>query len=173
LPLLNDKLSFQLELSANWMSYHEVLGRSAILNEDTVAVSANSFGIPLMLKYDLFRGFITPSLGIGKSFNFVYDSQITGFNKKVPVIDEFGVMVKDNELMVHPVQKGGWFGEAGLSFKMGPGLSLFASLRYTTLKSLIIKKGLENTSYNTLYDKMYYAKEFQTDYYTLLVGLKF
>lgn len=172
-PMLNDKLSFQLEVSANWMDYDEIFDSSQSLNEDTVAISANSFGIPLMIKYDLFRGFITPSLGIGKSFNFVYDSDITGFGKEVEVIDETGVKVKSNELMIHPIQKGGWFGEVGISFKMSPNLSLFANGRYTYLKSLIIEKGLENASYNTLYDKMHYVKEFQTNYFTLLVGLKF
>lgn len=172
-PMLNDKLSFQLELTGNWMNYDEIYDESTSLNEDTVGVSTKSFGIPLMIKYDLFRGFITPSIGIGKSFNFVYDSEITGFNKEVPDPDESGVKVKSNELIVHPVQKGGWFGQAGISFKLSPALSLFADVRYTYLKSLIIEKGLENASYNTLYDKMHYAKEFRSDYYTLLVGLKF
>lgn len=172
-PMLNDKLSFQLEFTGNWMNYDEIYDESTSLNEDTVAVSTKSFGIPLMIKYDLFRGFITPSIGIGKSFNFVYDSEITGFNKEVPDPDELGVNVKSNELIVHPVQKGGWFGQAGISFKLSPGLALFADVRYTYLKSLIIEKGLENASYNTLYDKMHYAKAFRTDYYTLLVGLKF
>lgn len=172
-PMLNDKLSFQVELMGNWMNYDEIFDSSQSLNEDTVAISAKSFGIPLMIKYDLFRGFITPSLGVGKSFNFVYDSDITGFGKKVEVMDEFGEPVKGNEIIVHPVQKGGWFGQAGVSLKLSPGLSLFADVRYTYLKSLIIEKGLENASYNTLYDKMQYVKEYRTDYYTLLVGLKF
>lgn len=173
LPMLNDKLSFQVELMGNWMDYDEIYDINTSINEDTVAVSTKSFGIPLMIKYDLFRGFITPSLGVGKSFNFVYDSEITGFGKDVDVIDEFGDPVKGNELIVHPVQKGGWFGQAGISLKLSPGLSLFADVRYTYLKSLIIEKGLENASYSTLYDKMQYVKEFRADYYTLLVGLKF
>lgn len=172
-PMLNDKLSFQVELMGNWMNYDEIFDSSQSLNEDTVAISAKSFGIPLMIKYDLFRSFITPSIGIGKSFNFVYDSEITGFGKKVDVMEGMGEPVKGNELMIHPVQKGGWFGQAGISLKLSPGLSLFADVRYTYLKNLIIEKGLENASYNTLYDKMQYAKEFRTDYYTLLVGLKF
>lgn len=172
-PMLNDKLSFQLELTHNWMNYDEIFDRTQSLNEDTVAISANSFGIPLMIKYELFRGFLTPSLGVGKSFNFVYDSDITGFGKEVEVMDNTGVHVKANEMLIHPVQKGGWFGEVGISFKMSPNLSLFANARYTYFKSLIVEKGLENASYNTLYDKMHYVKEFQTNYATLLIGLKF
>lgn len=173
LPMVNDKLSFQLEVTGNWMNYDEVFDSSQSLNEDTVAVSASSFGIPLMIKYELFRGFITPSIGIGKSFNFVYDSEITGFGKKYEVFENDVVKYKSNELMIHPIQKGGWFGEVGVSFKMSNNLSLFANARYTYFKSLIIEKGLENASYNTLYDKMHYVKEFQTNYATLLVGLKF
>lgn len=172
-PMLNDKLSFQLELMANWMEYDEVFDVSQSLNEDTVAIAANSFGIPLMIKYELFRGFVTPSLGIGKSFNFVYDSEITGFSKGIAINDNSGVNVKSNELMIHPIQKGGWFGEAGISFKLSPGISLFANARYTYFKNLIIEKGFKNASYNTLYDKMQYVKEFETTYTTLLVGLKF
>lgn len=172
-PMLNDKLSFQVELMGNWMEYDEIFDSSQSLNEDTVAISANSFGIPLMIKYELFRGFITPSLGIGKSFNFVYDSEITGFSKGTAVNDDTGVNVKNNELMIHPIQKGGWFGEAGISFKLSPGVSLFANARYTYFKNLIIEKGFKNASYNTLYDKMQYLKEYETTYTTLLVGLKF
>lgn len=173
LPMVNDKLSFQLEVMGNWMKYDEVFNSSQSLNEDTVAISANSFGIPLMIKYELFRGFITPSLGIGKSFNFVYDSEITGFSKGFTEVDDSGVSVKSNELMLHPIQKGGWFGEAGISFKFSPGLSLFANVRYTLVKNLIIEKGFKNASYNTLYDKKQYMKEFETTYTMLLVGLKF
>lgn len=172
-PMLNDKLSFQLELMGNWMNYDEVFDRSQSLREDTVAVSTSSFGIPLMIKYELFRGFITPSLGIGKSFNFVYDSEITGFSKTLVLSDDPNENVESNEIMIHPVQKGGWFGEAGVSFKLRPGLSLFANARYTYFKSLIIEKGFGNASYNTLYDKGQYLKEFETTYTTLLVGLKF
>lgn len=173
MPMLNDKLSFQLEVTGNWMDYDEVLQPSQTLNEDTVAISTSSFGIPLMIKYELFRGFITPSLGIGKSFNFVYDSEITGFGNEVEELGPSGVKVKSNELTVHPIQKGGWFGEVGVSFKMSRNLSLFANARYTTFKNLIVEKGLQNASYNSLYDKMHYVKEYQTNYATLLIGLKF
>jgi len=171
-PMLNDKLSFQLEVQSNRMNYDEIFESNISLNEDTVGISTNSIGIPLMIKYELFRGFITPSLGIGKSFNFVYDSEIEGFGKVIPIqgSDE---TAKPNELMIHPIQKGGWFGEVGVSFKLSPGLSLFANARYTYLKSLIIERGLENSSYNTLYDKQQYAKELKTSYTTLLVGIKF
>lgn len=172
-PMLNDKLSFQLELMANRMNYDEIFDSSVSLNEDTVAISTESIGIPIMIKYELFRGFITPSIGIGKSFNFVYDSEITGFSKGTAVNDDTGVNVKNNELMIHPIQKGGWFGEAGISFKLSPGVSLFANARYTYFKNLIIEKGFKNASYNTLYDKMQYLKEYETTYTTLLVGLKF
>lgn len=172
-PMLNDKLSFQLELMGNWMNYDEVFDRTQSLREDTVAISTSSFGIPIMIKYELFRGFITPSLGIGKSFNFVYDSEITGFSKDLAVSDDPTENIKGNDLMIHPVQKGGWFGEAGVSFKLRPGLSLFANARYTYFKSLIVEKGFNNASYNTLYDRKQYLKEFETTYTTLLVGLKF
>jgi hypothetical protein len=172
-PMLNDKLSFQVELTGNWMDYEEIFDSSQNFKVDTVSVSAKSFGIPLMFKYDIFRGFITPSIGIGKSFNFVYDSEVKGFAKGLNFVDISGVRYKDNDLILHSVQKGGWFGEASISLRMSPNLSLFGSLRYTYLNSMIIRKGLKNASYNTLHDKNYYTKEFQTDYYTLLVGLKF
>lgn len=171
MPLINDKLSFQLEVMANRMKYDEIFGPDVSV-EDTVAVSTKTIGIPIMIKYDLFRGFISPSLGIGKSFNFVYDSEITGFGKPVEITNSIET-ADNNPLMVHPIQKGGWFGEVGLNLKISPGLSLFANARYTYFKNLIIEKGLENASYNTLYDKNQYAKEFKTTYTTLLIGLKF
>lgn len=172
-PMLNDKLSFQVELTGNWMYYDEIFDGSQGFKVDTVSVTAKSFGIPLMFKYDIFRGFITPSIGFGKSFNFVYDSKVEGFGRGLNFMGLSGVRYSDNELILHPVQKGGWFGEASISLRMSPNLSLFGSVRYTYLNSMIIRKGLRNVSYNTLHDKMYYTKEFQTDYYTLLVGLKF
>jgi len=159
LPMLNDKLSFQLELQANGIDYEEEFDRTQSLNDTTFKIRTHTIGMPLMLKYELLKGFFAPSLGIGKEISFVYDSKVS--------ID------KNSNLMVHPVQKGGWFGEVGVSFKLAPKLSLFANARYHTIKNLIIEKGNQNATYNSIVNSKHYIKEYETSYATLLVGLKF
>ncbi|MBC8005833.1 MAG: hypothetical protein H7X84_10195 [Verrucomicrobia bacterium] len=157
LPLLNDKLSFQLEVMGSKMDYKEDIFGG--LNDTSFSIESYTIGVPVMLKYNLLRGFFVPSLGIGKNISFVYDSKVT--------IDQ------NTDLVLHPIQKGGWFGEVGLTLKLAPNLSIFANARYSTIKSLIIQEGYEHLTYNYLVDMKHYAKEFETSYATLLVGLKF
>lgn len=157
LPLLNDKLSFQLEVMGSKMDYKEDLFEG--LQDTSFSIESYTVGVPVMLKYNLLRGFFVPSLGIGKTISFVYDSKIS--------IDNH------TNLVLHPIQKGGWFGEVGLTLKLAPNLSLFANARYQTIKSLIIPEGYEHMTYNYLVDMKHYVKEFNTNYATLLVGLKF
>lgn len=157
LPLLNDKLSFQFEVMGTKIDYQEDLFQG--LNDTSFSIEAYTIGVPVMLKYNLLRGFFVPSLGIGKNISFVYDSKIT--------ID------RNSNLVFHPIQKGGWFGEVGLTLKLAPNLSIFANARYSTIKSLIIREGYEHMTYNYLVDMKQYVKEIETSTATLLVGLKF
>ncbi|HET6557998.1 MAG TPA: outer membrane beta-barrel protein [Prolixibacteraceae bacterium] len=159
LPMLNDKLSFQLELMANGIDYDEEFDRTQSLNDTLFKIKTHTIGIPILLKYELLKGFFSPSLGIGKDISFVYDSDVT--------IDQ------NTNLMIHPVQKGGWFGEVGVSFKLAPQLSLFANARYHTIKNLIIEKGNQRATYNSIINSKHFIKEYETSYATLLVGLKF
>lgn len=160
LPMINDRLSFQIEGIWNDRHYQELLtnttteefGRHIEINTQTIS-------IPLLFKYQIGRGFISPSFAVGKETSYVYRSRV--------IIDE------NLDLRVHAMQKGGWLGEVGLNFKWTPYLTLFANLRYQMAKNQIIMKGNEQASYDTVLHSTHFVKEYETTITTFLFGLKF
>jgi hypothetical protein len=159
LTKLNDRLSFQIEGVYNervykeeFISLNEFFGNNIEINTQTVS-------FPLLFKYQIGRGFISPSIGVGKEWGFVIKDKV--------VIDE------TKDLMIHPIQKGGWLAEAGLNFKFSKHLTLFSNVRYQTGKNLIQMNGTQLSGYNTVKKSAYFVKEYDITYTTLLVGLKF
>lgn len=165
LPLINDRLSFQIEAVWNERRYSEFLPENQNFTE-RVEINTQSVGIPLLLKYQIGRGFIQPSFAIGKETSFVYDS-------KVLIEEPLEEKLLAKDFIVHPMQKGGWLGEVGLNFKFAKHLTLFSNLRYQMGKNLILVDGNENAGYNTVKKSSDFVKEYETTFTTILVGLKF
>jgi len=160
LPMLNDRLSFQLEGIWNERLYKETMNYTTPHNfGNNIEINSQTISIPLLIKYQIGRGFISPSFAIGKETGYVYRSRV--------IIDA------NHDLKVHAAQKGGWLGEVGLNFKIAPHLTLFTNVRYQMGKNQIIMNGNEQASYNTDLHSTYFVKEYETTYTTLLVGLKF
>lgn len=165
LPRINDRLSFQIEAIWTDRLYKEDLPDNQNFTS-RIEIANQGIGIPLLLKYQIGRGFITPSFAIGKETSFVFES-------KVRLEESVEEKLKLKDFIVHPIQKGGWLGEVGLNFKLGNHLTLFSNLRYQMGKNLIIVKGNELASYNTVKESADFVKEYDTTFTTLLVGLKF
>lgn len=160
LTKLNDRLSFQIEGVYNERIYKEELGLAWIdIFGNNVQINTQTVSFPLLFKYQIGSGFFAPSFGVGKEWGFVIKDKV--------IIDE------NKDMMIHPIEKGGWLAEAGLNFKLAKHLTLFSNIRYQTGKNLIKMKGSEFASYNTLKRSSYFVKEYETTYTTLLVGLKF
>jgi hypothetical protein len=155
MPLLLDKLSFQFELISNTIEY--TLESVDIKNHSTsTKINSNTIGMPLLFKYEISRGRISPFVSGGKEIAFVYHSKI---NES-----------KDNRL--HPTQKNGWLSEIGLTYKLAPKLSLISAIRFQSSKNLIIGYS-ERASYNSIRNKITNPSELKTNYTTFSFGLKF
>lgn len=165
LPMLNDRLSFQIEAIWNERIYKEALPENQNFTE-RIEIHSESIGLPLLLKYQIGRRFISPSFAIGKETTFVYDS-------KVLIEESLEEKLKVKDFVIHPIQKGGWLGEVGLNFKLAKHLTLFSNLRYQMGKNLILVQGNENASYSSVKKSSDFVKEYETTFTTLLVGLKF
>lgn len=165
LHLINDRLSFQLEALWNERHYNEELPANQNFT-NRIDMTTHSVGIPLLLKYQIGNGFISPSFAIGKETSYVYESWVKMEESPEEIL-------KRKDFMVHPIQKGGWLGEVGLNFKLAEHLTLFANLRYQTGKNLILIGGNERASYNTVVKSADFVKEYETNFTTLLVGFKF
>lgn len=166
LPLINDRLSFQLELLWNERHYEKELPVDQNFTE-RIELTTQSIGLPLLLKYQIGRGFIQPSFAIGKETSFVFDS-------KVLIEESLEEKLNVKDFIVHPIQKGGWLAEVGLNFKLAEHLTLFSNLRYQMMgKNLILVNGNENAGYNTVKKSSDFVKEYESTFTTLLVGLKF
>ncbi|HEY3371961.1 MAG TPA: outer membrane beta-barrel protein [Prolixibacteraceae bacterium] len=163
--LINDRLSFQIEGIYTERLYKEQLPANQNFT-DRIEINTHSIGIPLLLKYQIGHGFISPTFAIGKETTYVYES-------KVKIEESLEEMEKMKDFKIHPVQKGGWLGEVGLNFKLAEHLTLFSNLRYQTGKNLILVGGNERASYSTVVNSSDFVKEYKTNFTTLLVGLKF
>lgn len=159
MPLISERLSFQMELISNGIDYRQRFTSAQNYNDTIIGINTKTIGIPLLLKYELGRGKLSPSISIGKEISFVYNSTVT--------VDQ------NKDLRIHPVQKGGWFGEAGLNYKIAPKFSIFANIRVQSHKNLLIVDGNQRATYGTVVRSSHFVKEYKTNYSTLLVGLKF
>lgn len=159
MPLISEKLSFQMEVISNGIDYRQSFTSAQNYNDTIIEINTKTIGIPLLLKYELGSGKLSPSISIGKEISFVYNSTVT--------VDQ------DKDLRIHPVQKGGWFGEAGVNYKIAPRLSIFANVRFQSHKNLLIVDGNQRATYDTVVRSAHFVKEYKINYSTLLVGLKF
>lgn len=163
--LINDRLSFQIETIWNERLYKEELGTTQNFGRN-IEINTQTIGIPLLFKYQIGRGLISPTIAAGKETAFVFTSKVV---VEEAVIDPD----KPKNLMVHPVNKGGWFGELGLNYKLGGNLTLFSNIRIQSGKNLVIEEGNQRAGYNTVVKSSDFVKEYKTNYSTLLVGIKF
>ncbi len=157
--VLSDRLSFQVELSTTGMNFEYEFPDSS-LSVKTLKIQSRTLSIPLLLKYQFSRKKVSPSLALGKSTSFVLNSQVD-------------VNQNTDDYVLHTIQKGGWFLEFGLDYKLGPKLSLFNSFRIQSYNNLVVHPWNKNPYYNTLWENGEYLMEYKTYMAALLIGIKF
>jgi len=119
-------------------------------------ITSNTIGLPLLFKYKIAEGRVSPFVSVGKEIAFVYHSKI---NES-----------KDTRLL--PTQKGGWLGEIGVNYKLTPKLSLISTIRFQSNRNLIVGNE-EHASYNSILRKSKNPDELKTKYSTFSLGLQF
>jgi hypothetical protein len=158
LTLFTDRFSFQIEVISN-NSTHEQLYNDLLDSIDYMSIKSNTIGIPLLFKYEISKKRVSPTFAIGKEIGFVVNSNVT-FNDY------------DN-YQVHRIQKGGWFCEFGLDYKLAPKLSLFSNLRIQANRNLVIPESSGSTTYSDAKEFDLFYTEYRTNFLTLHVGMKF
>jgi hypothetical protein len=157
--VFSDRLSFQLEMNTTGLNFEQEFPDSS-LTFGTLRIDSRTLSIPLLLKYELARKKVSPSLAVGKSTTFVLNSKID--------IDQ-----NPKDYLLHTIQKGGWFFEFGLDYKLGPKISLHSGIRVMTYRNLIVNQVNQNPYYKSLLNNGDYLTEYRTNIGSLLIGIKF
>jgi hypothetical protein len=120
--LINDRLSFQIELIYNSINYKQEFS-NLFNSKNIIKITSGTIGIPLLLKYEISRNKVSPVFAFGKEINHVFNS-ITTYN--------------DEELQLNSFQKSGWFFDLGLNYKIFQNSILFTNIRVQSFNNLII-----------------------------------
>ena len=157
LPLINDRLSFQFEFSTTSLDYRQSLYDAPNFTNN-LTIQSRTFGIPVLLKYEIKRKIVSPSLAIGKSTNFVLNSMVNA---------EYL-----SDLSLHSYPKGGMFFEFGLDYKLSDKISLFSNLRVESFKNIVIV-GKNLLTYRSILNTYNYQFDYKTNTTALNIGIKF
>lgn len=155
---ISERLSLQAELFTSKLSYEEDFVPSEKFSS-RIEINARKIGLPLMVKYDFPKGKMTPSVGFGREFDFLINSEVT--------VDG------DDDLYLLPKQKGGWFFELGLDYELNEEFSVFSNLRFQTYSNFIVTEENRSASFVDTYDNLYHEQLYKTYSAAILVGIRF
>ena len=170
LNLFSPRLSFQVELLTSKLSYQPKF--SKISNDlATVNMNSNVIAIPLFFKYGFKIKKLNPSLGFGKEIGFVFNSEFQ-YIRATPIPDVNDIYA-GIDYLIHWQQKGAWFFDLGLAYKIHQKYYLFTSFRFQRQSNLIIDDVNSNhLTFNTV-EKNNLGKKFGTDLASIRIGLGF
>jgi hypothetical protein len=162
LSLINDRLSFQVELATSSLKHNQLY--SNILDSVIyMEMKYKTLGIPVLLKYEIKGKRVSPSIAIGKEMGFFINSDVAIRYTNT----------SQDDLVLHETQRGGWFFEAGLDYKLGPKFSLFSNIRVQSYSNLILLSKEQRVAYSDAVENDLYVTEYKTNFATLHIGMKF
>lgn len=139
LSFLHDRLSFQNEVIYKWMEYDELYN---IPNETIYSkLKWDVVGVPLSIQYRYSVKKVSPTIGFGKEFGFVVNSDIVAITEGIFPEDE--PVITSNEF-IYKHQKGGWFLDLGCDFELNSKLSLFSNIRIQHYRNKVIADQYED-----------------------------
>ena len=170
--MINDRLSLQFELTANSIIYNQ--GTIRFPNYPVMKLSMTTVSLPVLLKYTIPKRIASPAFAVGKETSFIVNSYIYD-PKRIDPEDPNGGLLKQ---VVHKNQRGGWFLEAGLSYKLGKNISMFSNIRVQTSHNMIVSKSHEyNTSNQLTFARVleykFYEHRFRSNFAGLHIGFTF
>jgi hypothetical protein len=186
LALLNDNLSFQIELitsSLNYSKLGDITKKNFITN-----IRSRTIGIPLLFKYVVSNSKYSPTIAFGKETGFNFDSKVTRTYTGAEYFQNdyllsMHSLAFDNidrtqnytvNEYLHLFKSGGWFIEFGLNYKIKPKFSVFSNLRIQSTRNMIIyDKYYNRYTYNANVERNSYAEIYRTYLAALYFGLKF
>ncbi|MFN8207407.1 MAG: hypothetical protein U0T82_08365 [Bacteroidales bacterium] len=156
---ISEFISLKIEARTNKINYNQ----GAIdlpWPHSEIFIESSNISFPISLNYRLTNHKISPTFGAGKEIAFVYDSQ---------------VQINNNpKRTLHGSQKGGWFADLGVDYRLKQKLSLFAAVRAESFRNLIVST--ESTFARSSYDAIMENGNFDlftTRCFAFQLGIKF
>jgi len=139
LSFLHNRLSFQNELLYRHLEYDQLYNPP---NEtEYTSLKWDVVGIPLSIQYRTSVKKISPTIGFGKEFGFVVNSDIVAVTEgKFPEDDP----IVTSEEFIYKFQHGGWFLDLGCDFEINSNLTLFSNIRVQYYSNKVIADQYEN-----------------------------
>lgn len=170
MSIFSDRLAFQAELLYGKTSFDEDFLNQTTGFED-IDISLTTLGVPLSIRYHFPGRKVIPEFGIGKETGFVIGSDV---NYKTQRFNEDGVLeFGDVDFLVHRMQKGGWFLDAGASFPLAGRMKLYSNLRIQRNTNLIIESENYNNNTFRVAEETVYATRFNIYMASLQLGIRF
>ena len=157
LTRISERFSFQIEVNYQHMDYYQEFTNSYFGPQ--IEIISNTFGIPLLLKYEFLSAKLSPSVAIGKETGFVLNSKVLLSNPK--------------DMFLNHTQKGGLFFELGMRYKLTSKIALFSNLRVQSNNNLIVKEQYKSMNYHDIASNNLSFKEYNTLSSTIYFGLNF
>ena len=169
---ISDRLRLQTELIANQTVYKT--GSIQLPGNNQIYIKSNSITLPLMLKYTLPGRKFSPALALGKESTFIYKSLVYD-PLSIDPDDPNGNILRQ---ILHKSQRGGWFCELGVQYKIHPKVSLFTNIRYQTNYNMVIAQPYEDNSANQIpwgdvYNYRFYSHRFRSNLAAVHLGVSF
>ncbi|MEX0598301.1 MAG: hypothetical protein WD512_17570 [Candidatus Paceibacterota bacterium] len=171
-PRINDRLSFQIELTTNTIVYNQ--GSIRLPGYNSMKVKSGTLSVPLLLKYKIPGNIISPSIAVGKETGFVVKSEIFDPESIDPEDPNDGLLKQ----VLHKNQRGGWFCEAGMNYNLGSKITLFSNVRLQSNHNLIVSKSHEDNSayqltFSDVLEYKFYEHRFKSNIAALHIGIVF
>jgi hypothetical protein len=159
LTRISELISLKVEMKLNQTNYNQ----GTIQLPDSLSyilIRSRSVSFPVSLHYRVLNNKFSPTIGAGKDFSFVSRSDVS--------------IGSNNTFALHKNQRGGWFAELGVDYKIKTRLSAFADLRLESFQNLIIStndNSNRSTYKNIIENKPYDI--FTTRSLSLHLGVRF
>lgn len=170
LSQISDNISIQVGANLSHINYRENFINSTS-GFDDITVKSTSLGIPMSINYALNFEHFSPYIGVGHELAFVIGSSAAYKGQR---FNEEGIIdYGDIDNMLHKVQKGGWFAELGVKYKVSPEFTFFTDLRFQHYYNLIIEdKSVSNNTYATAVG-FWNTTQYETYLFSLHFGVMF
>jgi hypothetical protein len=180
LPLINERVSFQIELLYNSLKYNQGFINLPALYS-SINISSKLVSAPLSIRYTIPMNKLSASLGIGKESAYIFYSEANTVPNKLvqdEVISVIEFEYREKGFFIHHSQKEGWFLDLGLDYKLSPKFSIYANTRFQSNLNLIIEEENYNNYQFYMAEKMNnlvnpHRNIYRTNTATLFIGIKF
>jgi len=139
LTFIHDRLSFQNEVVYRRLQYDQLYNDP---NETIYTkLKWDVIGVPFLLQYRISVKRFSPTIGFGKEFGIVLNSDVVALTEGKEIYED--PIVTSYEY-IYRLQKGGWFLDLGLDYDVNSRFSLFSNVRLQYYQNKVISYHYED-----------------------------